>query len=49
MSPTERTSWKPFLAASVQSAGILNDHEVENLPLIVRDKEHMSKMHSFDW
>ena len=23
-------------------------HEVENLPLIVRDKEHVRKMHSFD-
>ena len=43
------TSLRPSLAVSAPSAGVLNVREVENVPLLVHDKECVCKMHSSDW
>ena len=46
--PIKGMSLKPFLVVSIPSTGVSNIHKVTNVPLLVQDKEHVHKMHSFD-
>ena len=47
--PLERMSLRPYLVVSAPSTGVSSIHEVKNVPLLVKNEEHVREMRSFNW